>query len=402
MPYLVLDLEETTFVIDRDINLQQIHGKHTIWNRINATLSQQFSCTIGIINPKQLLDLLKAASNSDGLIVLTAGYWEKEVMIDIINAIDDQYKVPKKVRTMIQEALFYSPQEEEKKYKESKGLTLYSQHIRLMSKSHRLQNIINMENLKGKEFVVLDNDYTHIKSFCEMKNVVAIRATTDTYNKSFYKIAIDALSNSYQPSQERQVAEKYQQAWQMFSNPAPKKPCIESIEPAEDIEFSSFIEELLADETSSLGNVPFILGTSPAKTIKEQVEDLSKSWPTQWSTDLEELSKLKEFTSYLIKNCEFKLKYSLIYNYFLLFQPTTSEKLKKIIELTDFPQRIQLIRELNETLALNIQLEEDRSKTIGNKAPNIIDNEGPLLSCHPQAARPLNTDSAKSVTHQKI
>ena len=47
---------------------------------------------------------------------------------------------------------------------------------------------------------------------------------------------------------------------------------------------------------------------------------------------------------------------------------------------------------------LKIDLEGSKNTTNDNKTPNTIDNEGLLSSYHPQADRPLYTDSARSVT----
>lgn len=190
MPYLVLDLDKTTFVVCTE--KQEIHATHELSPNIlqgSLTLEQNtVTRDLQLINPEELSTLIDAAcTDYDGIIILTAGFWTK----DILEIIEPQLNISPQSREKLRQSYFHSPATDAELFQ------LAPMVVYKMDKNIRLNRIIATNPaLNGKHFVVLDDNSRQVRSFGNTPRVNAILATTDKPEKFFYQQAISALAQA--------------------------------------------------------------------------------------------------------------------------------------------------------------------------------------------------------------
>ena len=101
MAYLVLDLDKSTFILEK--KKKDINAHHTLSGVIPAPIGRGFR-NITVISPEKLIRLL--ASASDGIIVLTAGYWKPGVIPLLYQYLATSFDVPEGVEEKLNASFF--------------------------------------------------------------------------------------------------------------------------------------------------------------------------------------------------------------------------------------------------------------------------------------------------------
>ena len=190
MPYLVLDLDKTTFVVCSD--KQEIHVNHELSPNIlkgELTLGQNTVLRdLQIINLEDLSKLIDAAcTDYDGIIILTSGFWTR----DILAVIEPQLNISPQSRVKLKQSYFHSPTTDAELF-HFDPMIVYK-----MDKNIRLNRIIATNPaLNGKHFVVLDDNSRQVRSFASEPHVKAVLATTAKPEKLFYQQAILTLAQA--------------------------------------------------------------------------------------------------------------------------------------------------------------------------------------------------------------
>lgn len=186
MPRLILDLDLTVFARMQDSSL--VHRTHTFSDPIITSLDKK-EATVRIINPDELSELVTVACETyEGIIILTSGLWDKEVLKALTNHLDISEKVAKKFC----DAYFISSGDCLPHFP---NLNL-EQMLRL-DKNLRFDKFLERTpELKNEYFVFIDDNYQHIYSFRDHSKVTAVHAPTFADGKAFYKTALDELKNA--------------------------------------------------------------------------------------------------------------------------------------------------------------------------------------------------------------
>ncbi|MFT4058000.1 MAG: NIF family HAD-type phosphatase [Legionella sp.] len=182
MPYLVLDLDETIFVIEE--HKQFIHQSQELSSLFMIfTHSTMFPAYV--INRQKLSLLIQEAFDEyDGVIILTAGSWPVSILQDIA----PQLILSEENKRRFVASPFFSP-EVEADFGDFPAATIKHQ-----SKDIRLLNIRHYNSeFRNALFVLLDDNPVHINACCDAPHVIAIQATTETSETEFYEHAKKAL-----------------------------------------------------------------------------------------------------------------------------------------------------------------------------------------------------------------
>lgn len=177
MPKVALDLDSTVFV-----NIKQydsvnfdLHNHNGVW--ISAKVkrgSLEKLFPIVIINPEKLSALIEYAySNHDGIMILTAGFWDE---ISIKNILTTHLDLSDKTCEKVNKCDFLTPGNTTHHFPD---LTLTD--IQYLPKNERLNKYIKLRpDLKDTHFVLVDDSMEHVKSCDDDENdhFTAIYAST--------------------------------------------------------------------------------------------------------------------------------------------------------------------------------------------------------------------------------
>jgi len=183
MSYLFLDLDETTIVTTK--NLSSIDKAHTLSSdTYKGSMGTDFF-DFRIINPQELAELIEfVCINYDGIIILTAGCWNSniiKILADNLNLSEQAYK--KFISSRFHSAVT-----------DARLLSLDIQIVRMLDKNTRMLFIMNYyPELQRKCFTLLDDNPLHITSCENNFKIQTVLATTSSFEKDFYHQARYAM-----------------------------------------------------------------------------------------------------------------------------------------------------------------------------------------------------------------
>lgn len=190
MAYLLLDLDLTA-IKAAVYPSNSVHDFHTLSSEhFNATVfNENLSFDIYIINPDDLSKLIETAfRDHDGVIILTAGAWDKTMR----NILADNLNLTQESKQKLRECRFHSVLTDVEYFN---GLDIET--IRGITKNHRLDKIITAyPELSSNYYAALDDDLRQINSLNTHPNVIPIHATTHIADKTFYDLAAFALDKA--------------------------------------------------------------------------------------------------------------------------------------------------------------------------------------------------------------
>jgi hypothetical protein len=186
MPKLIIDIDLTILASLADT--QYIHPSHTLSTPLEATTTSR-EYMVRLINVEQLSRLIDIACvNYDGIILFTAGSWHKSVRTLLANNLNLSHIAHKKVK----ECLLLSPDVCMNNFP---GNSL--NEIRYMPKSKRFDKYLSKyPDLRRRHFVFLDDNFNHVLSFSQSKQVIPIHAATNRAGKYFYQTTVTALAKA--------------------------------------------------------------------------------------------------------------------------------------------------------------------------------------------------------------
>lgn len=212
MSYLILDLDETTFVKDCPYRMARIDAQHH--NLSETFMVSMFNSQIPIklINPKELSDLIEyVCLNHEGVIILTRGCWHPNVL----NELAVKLILSEPAREKFKKSLFHSAATDNSYFGTD------PKTAGMIDKDTRLEKIIQHNAaLKGKKFVALDDSNSQLIAFQRRteQDVFTIQATTlraqapeFTEYKSFYentKFALAQISKLEKPVEAKSLGQK--------------------------------------------------------------------------------------------------------------------------------------------------------------------------------------------------
>ncbi|MDR3442884.1 MAG: hypothetical protein P4L65_07685 [Legionella sp.] len=190
MPILVLDLDETVFVIKSHAeNIDSIHAMSSDIAGATACYdSIVYKTSVNIINPEQISELINAACTKyDGVIILTAGFWDPSIR----ELLEEYLDLSEETAAKFKNCRFHSV------LTDSKLFNIDPMKLRDMDKYTRLQMLINhYPELKELFLVLLDDHPMHVNSVLNASDntmIGAVLATTDTAEQDFYQHTLAAL-----------------------------------------------------------------------------------------------------------------------------------------------------------------------------------------------------------------
>ncbi len=176
MAVLVLDLDLTLFITEDDeprIDLDS-HVKDHHWLEAKAICEGEiYLYKIAFLNPIKLAGLLEhACENDHKIMILTAGFWDKDSVQYILA---NHLSLSEAARDKIYACDFLSPGNSIDQFEDQS-----CSDIQCMSKNDRLKQFVSLHpELSDEQFVVIDDSIGHIQSFKTNQKVHAIHATTD-------------------------------------------------------------------------------------------------------------------------------------------------------------------------------------------------------------------------------
>ncbi len=183
MAYLILDLDET--VIKHVESEYPVHPDHILSPNPCRLFWQGYNHIFHIINREKISALIQSAyTDHDGVIIMTSGVWPKEILAELTENLNLTEEVSAKMR----ECRFHSA------ITDAIILNKHPIIVQLLPKGVRFKAIIEkLPELRHKNFVMLDNDAAHLRSFNNFSNVTAVLATTETASMKFYQEATEAM-----------------------------------------------------------------------------------------------------------------------------------------------------------------------------------------------------------------
>lgn len=190
---LLLDLDETTFIalLESEFDLhgstdesikryKGIHPSHTLSKSLKNSGFYFF-----VLNPEKLKKMIEAIYEAgDNIVIFTSGLWLKPVLsiVSQLCCLSDDI-----CRRFIQ-SLFLNPQHDSEKL----SCPLYD--TRTLLKGYRLHGLFRpVPELRGRHFVLLDNDSGHIASCETCTYLDGVQATTAAEDICFYDTALEKM-----------------------------------------------------------------------------------------------------------------------------------------------------------------------------------------------------------------
>lgn len=192
MAYLVIDLDLTVFVSQQDI--QYVNTFHQLSPKFSGKLEGiDAQYELRLINPEKLRDLIETAYYShDGVIILTAGLWDKSIVLKIAA----ELHLNSEVRNKFIECAFINPLSCQLLPRFSH---LEISEIQYMSKGERIEaHMQEYDFPKTKQLVLLDDTPMHANSFTLRLNGQGhgVIAKTSEASYKFYDIAKAVLKQA--------------------------------------------------------------------------------------------------------------------------------------------------------------------------------------------------------------
>lgn len=268
--YLILDLDLTVWASEKD--LHKVHGFH---QRTTESFPLSLSCSkelkVALLNPDLLALLIEhACTQHDGVIFLSAGYWDE---IPAKNLLLDKLRLSELAKEKLLNADFLTPMTTQDQFSDLSPLGIKS-----LLKNTRLNHHIQRNpHLAKKGFVFIDDRAKHISSCDEDSKVIAIKATPKQASTSFYRDAIAALDRMKQ--QELTMASSSSTALQEFDDPAVHAVHLSPLEQCDFKAAERWYDVNLGDEPSSatshqLNSYSFYYsGTDPKRSFISEIDE---------------------------------------------------------------------------------------------------------------------------------